>query len=293
MTFFYAYLSQCWNILGGYAGQLSLGPVAFFGIGAYTSSVLYVKWGLTPWFGLLFGGVLATLVGSFSGYVSFHYGLRGPYFALVTLTFAEILRIVALNLDWIGGAAGIQIPLKGSSFYHFQFQSRVPYYYIILFLIVLVIYITQRIEVSRLGNYLVAIRENEDAAEAIGVDTVRNKVHATALSSGLMALGGTFYTQYILFIEPEMGFGFHLTIEIILRAIIGGLGTVFGPILGSFMLTPLSELTRAYFAKGGSYGLHLVIYGAVLVAVVLFLPEGVIKRAASWYGKYLSLGRSS
>jgi branched-chain amino acid transport system permease protein len=276
LVLFFAFLGVAWNLLGGYAGQFSFGHAAFFGIGAYTSTLLLVRLGLSPWLGLLAGGALAAAFGCFAGYLAFRYGLRGPYFALVTLAFAEMLRLVALNWTVVGGPMGILIPLPraGDAVWRLQFPDKLPYYYLMLALLGLALWLNRTIEHARLGHVLAAIRENEDAAEASGVDTLAAKLWAMAFSAFLTALGGTFYAQYFSFIDPTLAFGPAVSVEILLRPIIGGPGTLIGPVLGSLVLTPLSELTRRLIR--GRPGLDVMVYGAVLVAVVTFLPGGLV-----------------
>jgi branched-chain amino acid transport system permease protein len=276
LMLFFAFLGVAWNLLGGYAGQFSFGHAAFFGIGAYTSTLLLVRLGLSPWLGLLAGGLLAAAFGCFAGYLSFRYGLRGPYFALVTLAFAEMLRLVALNWMAVGGPMGILIPLPraGEALWRLQFQDKLPYYYLMLALLAVALGVTRAVERARLGHVLAAIRENEDAAEASGVDTLTAKLQAMALSAFLTALGGTFYAQYFSFIDPTLGFGPAVSVEILLRPIVGGPGTLFGPVLGSLVLTPLSELTRSFIR--GRAGVDVMVYGAVLVVVITFLPGGLV-----------------
>jgi branched-chain amino acid transport system permease protein len=276
LVLFFAFLGVAWNLLGGYAGQFSFGHAAFFGIGAYTSTLLLVRFGLSPWLGFLAGGALAAVFGCFAGYLAFRYGLRGPYFALVTLAFAEMLRLVALNWTVVGGPMGILIPLPraGDALWRLQFPDKLPYYYLMLALLGLALWLNRTIEHARLGHVLAAIRENEDAAEASGVDTLAAKLWAMAFSAFLTALGGTFYAQYFSFIDPTLAFGPAVSVEILLRPIVGGPGTLIGPVLGSLVLTPLSELTRRLIR--GRPGLDVMVYGAVLVAVVTFLPGGLV-----------------
>ena len=203
----FGYLGAAWNILGGYAGQFSFGHAAYFGIGAYTSTLLFLTLGLTPWLGMLAGGVLAAVFGLFAGYLSFRYGLRGPYFSLVTLAFAEMLRVVAVNTKAVGSSLGLVIPNRESAPLNFVFAGKLPYYYVILAMALAALWITRRLERSKLGYSLLAIRENENAAEAAGVDSLGMKLRAMALSSFLTALGGTFYAQYFAYIDPTITFG--------------------------------------------------------------------------------------
>jgi branched-chain amino acid transport system permease protein len=231
---FFGYLGACWNILGGYGGQFSFGHAAFFGLGAYTSTLLFLHWGVSPWIGMLAGGLLAAGFGLFAGYLSFRYGLRGAYFSLVTLAVAEMLRVVAVNWKAVGSSLGLVVPNRGSAPALFLFAEKLPYYYVILTMAVGALVITRAMERSRMGYALAAIRENEDAAEAAGVDALSTK----------------------------------------LPAIVGGAGTVTGPLLGSFVLTPISELTRA--ALRGRAGADIMLYGLVLILVISFLPNGLV-----------------
>jgi branched-chain amino acid transport system permease protein len=271
--FFYAFLGQAWNIVGGYAGQLSAGHAAFVGIGGYASALLSARAGLTPWIGMLVGGVLSAGLGTVVGYLGFRFGLRGFYFVLLTVAFAEVCRILALNTDAVGGALGFYITFTGNP-RQFQFQDNRAYYYVALGLMLAATGIVAVIERRRFGAYLIAIREDEQACEALGVNTFRYKMLAMVVSSFLTGVGGTFYAFYLFSLQPNSVFGIPLSVEIVIRPIVGGAGTVLGPILGSFILSPLAEAARIYFGQGSWSGAHLIAYGLLLIAVVLFLPQG-------------------
>ena len=274
MIFFYGYLGIAWNILGGYAGQFSFGHAAFFGVGAYTSTLLQIHAGVNPWIGMFLAGIAGLLLGLFIGSLCFRYGLRGPYFALAMLAIAEMLRLMAVEWMTLRYPLGISIPLKGDSLLDFQFKSKIPYYYICLFMMVAVIVLNYFIEGRKVGSYFKAIRENEDAAEALGINSFRYKLLAMSISSFLMAIGGTFYAQFYLIVEEESVFGTTLSIAVLLGPIIGGAGTVLGPVLGGGILEILSEMTRNLL--GAYSGVNLMIYGAILIFVIIFLPHGIL-----------------
>ena len=273
LILFYGFLGQAWNIVGGYTGQLSAGHAAFVGVGGYTAALLSSEYGLTPWLGMFVGAGLAAGLGAIIGYLGFRFGLRGFYFVLLTVAFAEVCRILVSNIDAVGGALGLYITFTGNP-RQFQFQDPRAYYYIALALMLLATGVAALIERRRFGIYLTAIREDETACEALGVDTFKYKMLAMVVSSFLTGLGGTFYAFYLFSLQPSTVFGIPLSVEIVIRPIIGGAGTLLGPILGSFILTPLGELSRQYFGQSGLHGAHLIVYGVLLVSVVLFLPQG-------------------
>ena len=277
----FAYVSYCWNILGGFAGQLSFGHALFMAVGAYTSTLLMLKLGISPWFGMIAGGFLAAALGLFIGFLSFRYGIKGTYFSLVTLAFTEIARIVALNTEQIGGAMGLYIPIKGNDLWQLKFIEKSHYYYLMLAFVLLVMGVTAWLERSKTGHRLVAIRENEEAAQALGINLLRYKLFATALSAFLTAFGGTLYAHYVTFIDPNTLLNMNMALEITIYSIVGGIGTLFGPLLGAAFLVPIAETVRASLGKSYA-GVHLVIYGAVLMAVILFARDGLmglLKRA--------------
>ena len=282
--FFYAFLGQAWNVVGGYAGQLSAGHAAFVGIGAYTAVLLSMNAGVTPGLGMFVGGILSAALGTVIGYLGFRFGLRGFYFVLLTVAFAEICRIVALNTDAVGGALGLYITYTGNP-WQFQFADSRVYYYVALALMLGATGIVTWIERSRFGAYLAAIREDENASEALGVNTFKYKMLAMIVSSFLTGVGGAFYAFSLFSLQPNAVFGIPLSVEIIIRPIVGGAGTPLGPILGSFILTPLAEISRAYFAQRGWAGAHLIVYGMLLVGVVLFLPRGAYPAARRLLGR--------
>jgi branched-chain amino acid transport system permease protein len=274
LIFFYGFLGQSWNILGGFTGQMSFGHAAFFGLGAYTSSLLFFHWGVTPWIGMVAGAFVAMLFGLGVGWICFRYGLRGAFFALVMLAFAEMLRLIFTNVMALGAAQGVLLPLKGSDPLNFQFESKISYYYVVFIMMVLITLFTQRLSQSKMGSYFRAIRENETAAGALGIDVFGYKMRAMAISAFFTGIGGTFFAQYYLHIDPLISYGVGNSVEILLRPIIGGTGTVLGPILGAFVLTPAAELSRE-FLKGYT-GFDLMLYGVILMAVIIYLPYGIL-----------------
>lgn len=278
MVLYFAYLASAWNLMCGYVGQISFGHSVFSGVGGYCSVLLLTGMGMSPWLGMLVGGVMAAILAVAIGFPTMR--LRGPYFALTTIAVAEIVRIWVENTDTVfgihlKGAEGLSVPLVGTSWALFQFDSKVPYYYIILGLLVLVMGITAVMERSRLGVCLKAIRGDRDAAESLGINPTRYTLMAYAISAFMTALGGSFYAQFIRFINPERNMGVELSIDMALMAIIGGQGTVFGPLVGAAFLAPVAELARSWFG-GQLPGLHLVLYGLVLILAVLYLPKGLL-----------------
>jgi branched-chain amino acid transport system permease protein len=280
MILFYAYLATSWNIVGGIAGQLSLGHSAFLAVGGYVSTLLYIHLGLTPWLGMLAGGISAAFVAMLIGIPSFR--LKGAYYAIATIAFAEGLSVILETVKEIGpielGAAeGIMVPLKtDATFLDFQFMSKTTYYYIIMAFLAVVIFVTWYIERSKLGFYLTALREDEEAAKALGINTQRVKLIAAGISAFFTAIGGTFFAQLIRYLEPATIAGFDLSAQMVFLSIVGGLGTVFGPFVGAVLLTSIGEITRINFGDTIP-GLHLVLYGTAVVLVMLYCPKGILE----------------
>lgn len=290
LLYLYAYLTTSWNLVGGFAGVLPLGHSAFVGIGAYTSTVLYLQYGISPWLGMIAGGLLAVVAGLIIGFPTLK--MRGAYFCLCTIAFAEGLRVMVENIDKLGpfklnGPRGLQIPPLDVGFASFQFTSKIPYYYIILIMLVLVLLFTHFIARSKLGYSLNAGGEEPEAAEALGVNVARCKLIAMVMSSFLTALAGTFYAQLTLFIYPKSVIGLDLSFEIAFIALIGGRGSISGPVLGALLLRPLSDFTRIYFGDKLP-GLHLVIFGLALVLVMIFQPRGIQEPLTRFYRKMVT-----
>jgi branched-chain amino acid transport system permease protein len=275
LIFIWGAFAGAWNILAGYAGMMSLGHNAFFGIGAYTSTLLLLHFGLTPWIGMIIGGLLAFCVGLILGVVCFR--LRSHYFALATLAFGEVGSILAVNWRSVtGGSEGLALPIQ-PSLYLFSFSSKLPYVYIGLFFFLLVIAVSYAIENSKLGYYLTAFRENEDAARALGVRTGQVRLIAMALSSFLSAIIGTFYAQYVVFIDPTSVMRIQISVQVALFAIVGGIGTALGPAIGAVIFVPITIFLRAKMGTSLP-GLHVIIYGIILVLVLLYMPQGIFAK---------------
>jgi branched-chain amino acid transport system permease protein len=272
MTLYAALLAQAWNILGGYGGQFSFGHALFFGVGAYANAIAQVTYGVNAWLALALAIVAAAGVGLFVGALAFRYGLKGSYFALVTLAFAEVFRIVTVSVEFTGGGVGMMLPLQ-PAFSNLQFASRQGFVGLVLGFVVVALLVTAWLRHSRFGARLQAVRDNEDAARAVGVDPYRTKLAAITLSGALMGAGGAFYLQVFQYIDPGIAFGPHVSVEALVGAIVGGMGTLWGPLLGALVLHTLSEATRNLF--GQLPGLNMVIYGTVLVLIVMFLPRGL------------------
>jgi branched-chain amino acid transport system permease protein len=264
--------AQGWNLLAGYGGQFSFGHAAFFGAGAYGNAILQARYGINAYAAMLVATTIGSVVGAAIGYLSFRSGLRGSYFALITLAFAEVFRIIANATPLTGGAAGTLIKLQVSAV-NFQFASRAVYFWIILALVTAAMLLVRSIERSRFGAYLVAVRENENAAAALGVDTLNIKLKAITISAFLTALAGAFYVQYFLFVDASIGFGSWISIEALLAPVVGGLGTVFGPLLGALALYFLGEFAKA--VAGRVPGVDLALFGVLLVVVVAFARHGL------------------
>jgi branched-chain amino acid transport system permease protein len=266
-------VGQGWNVLGGYGGQYSFGHAAFFGTGAYVSAILQMRYGVNAWIAFCLGIAAGALLGAIIAALTFPSGLKRAYFALVTLAFAEVLRIIASVAPITGAGVGmlIRLDLRPAAF---QFQSRVPFYWIVLALVALSLVIVRSIENSRFGAWLIALRENEAAAQALGIDVTRIKLQAMTISAALAAAGGCFYAQYYLFIDAAIAYGPWISVEALLAAIIGGAGTVAGPLIGALLIKGLGELTKTLI--GEAPGLDLVVYGSMLIVVVALAPRGIV-----------------
>jgi branched-chain amino acid transport system permease protein len=274
LTLMYAALSQSWNILGGYCGQISLGHALYFGIGAYATSVLYVNYGVLPWFGMIVGGALSAALALLLGHLCFR--LKGHYFAIATIVIAEIGLLLVHNWDFVGGALGIQWPIGPDSWWTLQFaRNKLPYFYFALAFLVVTWLITFKIEDSSWGYWWRAVKDNPEAAESLGVEVFRSKMAAAGVSAFLTAIGGAFYAAFVAYIDPESVMSFRFSLLFALPAVLGGIGTLWGATVGAALLIPITEITRSYLGGSGS-GLDLVIYGVLIMLVSLSKPEGIL-----------------
>jgi len=273
LVFMYAMLGVAWNIMGGYAGMFSFGQAAFFGIGAYTSSFLLMTFHVNPWIGLIAGGVVAALVAAAIGYPCSN--LRGHYFAIASIAFAEIVRVHFNNWTLMNAAEGISLPMLDESFINFMFHtSKVPYYYIMLAFLILALIVCYFVATSKMGYYFRAIKESHDVAEVLGVNVVRYRLIAIMISAFLSAMAGTFYAQYVLYIDPESVMLLAISVQIVLLSMLGGAGSVMGPVIGAAVLIPIAEVTRVWLGHRGT-GVDMLIYGFLITIISVYQPQGV------------------
>jgi branched-chain amino acid transport system permease protein len=279
LILYFAYVGQAWNLMMGYAGQLSLGHALYIGLGAYIAALLWVDFGVGPWLGVFAAVLVAAGFGAFIGWLGFRFGVEGVYFALLTIAFAEFTRIAFDHLGFAGGSGGLFIPYQEQrlgEWWNLR-GGQILFYYIALLLAVSAVLLVARLTRSRLGYYWVAVREDEAAARALGINAFGAKMTAVIISSGMTAVGGVFYAFYYNNLFPAQIFDISRSIEIILAPIVGGLGTVFGPVVGAFILTPLGESLITLTEKLGINvpGVKAVFYGAILMLIIFLRPSGV------------------
>lgn len=272
LMFIYIALGQAWNLLAGFAGQISLGQHVFFGLGAYVTALLFVRFSVSPWAGIAVSAALGAVLGVAIGWPTFK--LRKHYFSIATLLLGAIAAALMVNAYWAGGASGIYLPYLGESLLNFQFETRVPYYYIALAIAVVSTLTVFLITRSRVGHYLRAIRDDPDAASMLGVDVQAFKLYAMGWHAALTAVAGGFMAVYVSVVDPTSAFSLQLAILTILAVVIGGVGTIIGPILGVVVMIPLSELTRVYLGSSAN-GLHQVAFGLLAVALGVGQPFGL------------------
>lgn len=276
-AFMYAYFASVWNFIGGYAGQMAMGNGVYVGIGAYISTVLYCTYGLSPWIGMLIGGLISGLLSLVIGSITFR--LSGTYYSLSTVAFLHMTRmLVTSNNTLFGfetrGAKGIYIPFNGFSFHDYMFESKIWYYFIILVLLAVVLFVSNYIKNSRTGYYLMAINTNQEAASSLGVDTMKMKLKAGFIAAFFTAIGGTFFVQMYAVVDPARVLGYDLSAQIMVYAIIGGRSTLWGPVVAACILSPISDYLRSAFGANIP-GLNLIIYGLALMVIVYYLPKGI------------------
>lgn len=284
LIFLFAVMGQSWNILGGYAGQVSIGHATFFGLGAYTSTIAALNFGLNPWLGGLLAIAVSATAGVLIGIPCFR--LRSHYFIIATLVVAESIFLIFSEWSFVGAAIGLELPIRPSGWANFQFhKDKVPYYYIALTLLTLVTIFVIWMERSKIGFVLKAIRDDEDAVRSLGFSPLRYKLIAMAFSAGILGFCGTFYAQYVLLIEPVTVLFASISVIIALIPIFGGIGTVAGPIIGSAVLLSISEYSRVHFSGGGK-NVDLLIYGAIIMIFAAYCPGGIVSLISSLRARF-------
>ena len=273
LVFMFGMMAVAWNIMGGYAGMFSFGQVAFFGIGAYTSSFLLITYHINPWLGLVVGGLIAALVAAAIGYPCSN--LRGHYFAIASIAFGEIVRTHFNNWKLVGAAEGMTLPMLEESFENFMFHSsKLPYYYIMLAFLIISLVVCYIVATSKMGYYFRAIKESHDVAKVLGINVVWYRLIAIMISAFLTAMAGTFYAQYVLYLDPESVLILPISIQIVLISMLGGAGSIMGPVIGAAILMPVSEITRVMLGHKGT-GIDMIIYGALITLISVYQPKGV------------------
>jgi len=269
--------ASAWNIVGGYAGQVSVGHCMFFGAGAYLPLLFYHHWGLPPLLGVPAGILVSLALAVAVGMPTFR--LTGHYFSMATIAVAELIRLVVGTWDWAGAAIGLQGPAVGRGWYDLTFRSEVPYYYIFLGVLLLLLLITWQVQRTRFGYYLRAIKAGERAARSLGVPVRRTKLYALMLSAAFTSIAGSLYSIKTGFIDPESGFGILVSVQMVIIAALGGAGSLYGPLVGALILIPLQTATNTWFGGGGT-GLTYILYGGIIVLIARFEPGGLHEM---WY----------
>ena len=288
LTTLYIFAGISWNIVAGFAGQLLIAHISFFAIGAYGTIVLANIYSVSPWIGIPIAGGMAAVLGLIVAFITLRYGLKMDYFALFTIALMVALKAIFNKWRFVGGAVGLWVQLKDAGFSTFIFNEKEPYLYIALALTVVGLLIQYRIYHSKMGKYFMAIREDEDAAAALGVNTAKFKTLALLIGSAMAGVAGGFYVMYVTFVEPLQVFDLGLNVEILMAApIIGGLGSLSGPVLGGILNKPIVEFIRGNLAAERS-GTTLIVYGIFLIMAILFLPQGV---TGMFHRLYLKLRR--
>jgi len=276
LVLLYAIAASSWNIVGGFAGQVSVGHVVFFGCGAYAAMGAYAHFGLSPLVGLPAGIVLAVTIAAVIGVPTLR--LSGHYFSMATIAVAELIRLVVTNTNYLGAAVGLSGPPVPRNVFDVSFISALPYYYLFLVILAITLLITWWMANSRMGFYLRAIKDSERAARSLGVPASRAKLHAYMLSAGLTSVAGALYAMMFGFVDPESGLGILISVKMLIMAALGGAGLLFGPLVGAAILVPLEELSNSLLGGQGA-GLTFVVYGAIIVLIARFQPGGILTLA--------------
>ena len=274
-----AQLGVSWNIVGGYAGQVSLGHAVFYGLGAYISTLMLVKFGINPWLGALSGGLVAAMFSLAFGWSCFR--LKGHYFAMATIAMAELVQIFFTEWEYGGAAVGLYVPIDQQGWLWMNFATKLPYYWLAMGLLLLTVAANWWIERSYLGYYFRAIKDEPDAARSIGIHLARYKQIALSISAFFTALGGSLYAQKELYIDPNSVLSTALSIKMALVAILGGVGTLLGPVVGAVVLTGIEEFTRIIFGGTGR-GTDVIIYASLIIVIAVFYPTGIV----GWLNKF-------
>lgn len=274
LTLLSAISASAWNIVGGYAGQVSFGHAIFFGAGAYMPALVYSRWHAAPIAGIPLGIVVSVAIAALIGIPTFR--LQGHYFSMATIAVAELVRILVSNWPFLGAAVGLQGPASARSVWDLTFRSSVPYYYVFLFVLAGLLVVTHAMERSRMGYYLRAIRAGERAARSLGVPARRYKLYALGLSAAFTALAGSLYVLMIGFVDPDSGLGILVSVQMVIVAALGGAGTLLGPLLGAAILVPLQNASNSLFGGGGT-GLTYIFYGGIIVLLCRFEPGGLLE----------------
>ena len=278
----WAVVGMGWNVIGGYCGQVSNGHSLFYGIGAYTVAITCQYWKISPWISIWLGAVISMVVAFIFGKPLLR--LTGHVFAISTMALAECARIIFVNWKWVGGATGVYIYTKGVNEYlYMQFKNPLNYYYVFLIFVVAILVMIKILDKSKFFYYLRTIKGNEMAAESVGIDVAKYKNRAYIMSAAIVSIGGSLYAQFLLYIDPATIMTLNISMMIVLTAVMGGVGTVEGPILGAIVLTTISEYSRVYLGQYG--GLDLILYGVLVILIVLFIPGGILSIFNKWFEK--------
>lgn len=278
----WAVVGMGWNVIGGYCGQVSNGHSLFYGIGAYTVAITCQYWKISPWISIWLGAVISMVVAFIFGKPLLR--LKGHVFAISTMALAECARIIFVNRKWVGGATGVYIYTKGVNEYlYMQFKNPLNYYYVFLIFVVAILVMIKILDKSKFFYYLRTIKGNEMAAESVGIDVAKYKNRAYIMSAAIVSIGGSLYAQFLLYIDPATIMTLNISMMIVLTAVMGGVGTVEGPILGAIVLTTISEYSRVYLGQYG--GLDLILYGVLVILIVLFIPGGILSIFNKWFEK--------